>query len=232
MGSHVSVDHVLLQRDAWKQVPKHDSGGFFCSNSLWLFPHRSARLCGKNIPMWPSASTRQELPHSLPEDSTLTLELSLSLSLLSHVHTDTHTYTSIMTHLHLPTSAVSHRSNSPCCHRPLLVVASSCWLPIRIFHRLFVCLIEKSWVWRGFYVGSSVKNDAVLWRKRNGAVGEAPHPRPEVWPGSSMVKAASWPEAPGFSVLVEEEFAFFPSSFSQDRRTRVLWQIPNWSRYL
>lgn len=44
--------------------------------------------------------------------------------------------------------------------------------------------------------------------------------------------AASWPEAPAFSVLVEEEFAVFPSSFSQDRRTRVLWQIPNWSRYL
>lgn len=141
MGSHVSVDHVLLQRDAWKQAPKHDSGGFFCSNSLWLFPHRSARLCGKNIPMWPSASTRQELPHSLPEDSTLTLELSLSL--LSHVHTDTHTYTSVMTHLHLPTSAVSHRSNSPCGHRPLLVVASSCWLTTNKNISSLVCLLNR-----------------------------------------------------------------------------------------
>lgn len=116
---------------------------FFCSNSLWLFPHRSARLCGKNIPMWPSASTRQELPHTLPEDSTLTLELSLSL--LSHVHTDTHTYTSIMTHLHLPTSAVSHRSNSPCCHRPLLVVASSCWLTTNKNISLLVCLLNRVW---------------------------------------------------------------------------------------
>lgn len=138
--SHVSIDHVLLQRDAWKQAPKHDSGVFFAP---------TASDCSLTAPL---GSVERIFPCDLlpplvRSSPTLCLKTKLSrwssLSLLSHVHTDTHTYTSIMTHLHLPTSAVSHRSNSPCSHRPLLVVASSCWLTTNKNISSLVCLRNR-----------------------------------------------------------------------------------------
>lgn len=64
---------------------------------------------------------------------------SLSLFLfLTHMYT----CTSIMAHPHLPSSAVSHRCNSPCSRRPLLTVAPSCWLCTKKNISSLVCLLN------------------------------------------------------------------------------------------
>lgn len=96
----------------------------FCPNSRWLFPRRTTRLCGKNIPMWPSAATCQELPHTAWRQ-TLTLDLSLARA---RTRTRKHNHA----HLHLFSSLVI----CPCRHRRhhhlLRIIAPSSWLAMNL----------------------------------------------------------------------------------------------------